>query len=500
MLPDLVVSLLYWAAASSLAIALIDTSPLAALALAVAGGILGGLMGHEIRERRLAAAALVDGSSSSSVRSFHWPVAVLIGLNYGWFVFTDHLSLAGLLPLAALYLVRIVRMRLRLSWTPHDFSIFLLVLLTLVSGLVLTVDGSLSMPKLYGLALSVLMYYEVAYGVRRKENLDRWLVALSAAGLGMAGLGLLGTGWFSAKFLNLAKIYAFIPRIITDIPRSIRDGFHPNGVGGTLIFVIPVYAVQLIAALQGDRSVRSHRRGLIFGPNLAALTSTTITLVLTQSRGALLALAIAAVVLFLAWHQRWVLSLTALFSLLILVAVLLARFPELLGVTDVAQAETKALSSYQFRLAVWRMALEVLTIFPLSGAGIGTFDTVARSLFPYLYPQSLLYDPSATITHTHNELLQVAIDLGIPGLVAYVALLTAFVRTAWRAYVWAPSERTRRVVLGLGAGMLAHQLFGLTDAFLLGTKPGIVMWILMGLTTGLYLRLAPDHLRPSSVS
>lgn len=46
------------------------------------------------------------------------------------------------------------------------------------------------------------------------------------------------------------------------------------------------------------------------------------------------------------------------------------------------------------------------------------------------------------------------------------------------------------------AGLLAHQVFGLTDAFMLGAKPGIVMWILMGLITGMYLNLAPEHLRP----
>jgi len=101
----------------------------------------------------------------------------------------------------------------------------------------------------------------------------------------------------------------------------------------------------------------------------------------------------------------------------------------------------------------------------------------------------------STITHAHNELLQVAIDLGIPGFVAYVALWWAFARTTWRVYAWAPDEGTRRLVLGIAAGLLAHQIFGLTDAFMLGTKPGIVMWILMGIITGLYLNLAPAHLR-----
>jgi len=97
----------------------------------------------------------------------------------------------------------------------------------------------------------------------------------------------------------------------------------------------------------------------------------------------------------------------------------------------------------------------------------------------------------STITHAHNELLQVAIDLGIPGLVAYIALWAGFIRTTWRVYTWSPDEQTRRLVLGIAAGLLAHQIFGLTDAFMLGTKPGIVMWILMGIITGIYLNLAP---------
>jgi len=60
--------------------------------------------------------------------------------------------------------------------------------------------------------------------------------------------------------------------------------------------------------------------------------------------------------------------------------------------------------------------------------------------------------------------------LGIPGFVAYIALWAAFIRTTWRVYTWAPDEETRRLVLGIAAGLLAHQIFGLTDAFMPGTQ------------------------------
>lgn len=45
--------------------------------------------------------------------------------------------------------------------------------------------------------------------------------------------------------------------------------------------------------------------------------------------------------------------------------------------------------------------------------------------------------------------------------------------------------------MGLACGMLAHQVFGLTDAFLLGTKPGVVMWVFMGLIAALYVHRDP---------
>jgi hypothetical protein len=35
--------------------------------------------------------------------------------------------------------------------------------------------------------------------------------------------------------------------------------------------------------------------------------------------------------------------------------------------------------------------------------------------------------------------------------------------------------------------MLAHQIFGITDAFMLGTKSGAVMWVFFGLVAALYV-------------
>jgi len=488
---DQATCLLYWMLISLLAIAVLNDPPVLTLGLALLGGVLFSIELHRAYERRVGSPRPMD-SSSAFAESLHWFIIGLLGLNYAWFMFKDKPPVAGLLLLGAFFILRLVRERTLFTWTPHDLPIAILVLLTLLSGLALTADPALSMPKLYGVILSILAYYEVAYGVRLRGNFNRWLIALGLLGIGMAGMGLLGADWFSGKLADLSRVYASIPREIVEIPRSIRGGFHPNGVAGTLIFLVPIYAVQSFLGLQAYRRDGSRRARLSLGLTLLALTSTGLTLLLTQSRGALLGLGIASVVLFFAWQRRWALSLVSLVGLVALAGVLLVWFPNLLGSVETATGAggLSVLSSFDFRLSVWRIALQALPDFPFTGVGIGTFDTVAR----LLYPLGSLSSASWTITHAHNELLQVAIDLGIPGFVAYVALLAAFVRTAWRAYTWAPDDRIKRLILGLGTGMLAHQIFGLTDAFMLGTKPGVVMWIIMGLVTGLYLDLAPDHL------
>jgi hypothetical protein len=58
-----------------------------------------------------------------------------------------------------------------------------------------------------------------------------------------------------------------------------------------------------------------------------------------------------------------------------------------------------------------------------------------------------------------------------------------------------PLANTRLVkiaVLGLGGGLLAHLLWGMTDAMALGARPAFPFWILLGLISGLHQQ-AQEH-------
>jgi hypothetical protein len=54
------------------------------------------------------------------------------------------------------------------------------------------------------------------------------------------------------------------------------------------------------------------------------------------------------------------------------------------------------------------------------------------------------------------------------------------------ASLLADARLSQIVVLGLGGGLLAHLLWGLTDAMALGARPAFVFWIILGLINGLH--------------
>jgi putative inorganic carbon (HCO3(-)) transporter len=53
---------------------------------------------------------------------------------------------------------------------------------------------------------------------------------------------------------------------------------------------------------------------------------------------------------------------------------------------------------------------------------------------PILYP-FFTVPPDTDIAHAHNIFLQTALDLGIPGLVAYLALLGSALVVCWQVAV-----------------------------------------------------------------
>jgi putative inorganic carbon (HCO3(-)) transporter len=88
--------------------------------------------------------------------------------------------------------------------------------------------------------------------------------------------------------------------------------------------------------------------------------------------------------------------------------------------------------------------------------------------------------------HAHNLFLQVAVDLGVPGLIGWLAVYGSVILTAWTLFRVGKSRRDGWL-MGIGAGMVGGQLalgtHGILDAVTWGqVRPAPLVWFLWGLT------------------
>jgi putative inorganic carbon (HCO3(-)) transporter len=144
-------------------------------------------------------------------------------------------------------------------------------------------------------------------------------------------------------------------------------------------------------------------------------------------------------------------------------------------------SSSSVVPSIEGRLEVWNRALYGITDFPFTGMGMNTFRKIVHVLYPLF-----LNSPDQDVASCHNQFLQTALDLGIPGLVAYMALLGTAIAMGVKVARHARESWIRASAQGLVCGIVAQQIFGITDAIPLGAKVGIFFWVALGLLAAMY--------------
>jgi putative inorganic carbon (HCO3(-)) transporter len=202
------------------------------------------------------------------------------------------------------------------------------------------------------------------------------------------------------------------------------------------------------------------------------------TLILTQSRGAYLGFGISLLALL---GLRWPQAARVAIPLAIIAALAGAT---LVGWDRVADELTAgdATSGLDQRVEIWSRAIYAIQDFSLTGLGLGTFERVIAVLYP------LFLNPEGTVPDAHSLFLQVAVDLGLPGLVAYLALLGLTFASGFSAYRTF-RRKGQSALAGLCLVCIAGLpgTYGLTDSANWPTKLAFVPWAVMGLLVGLYL-------------
>ena len=364
--------------------------------------------------------------------------------------------------------------------TPLNISLLLWSLM-LIIGIGVTADPDITLPKATGLILGLAVWRYVSIATQSQRRLGWGLLGFILLGLGFAFLGMLSVDW-KDKISFLTLIVDRLPSRLIQIPESAASGVGANQLAGT----IEIHFILLLSLLIGWRP---QRRAIIVRAGLLFLTIVIAgLLVITQSRSGWIGGVGGIFTLLFLWgvalppsKKRYAIWFVVAIIISVTVVGVIEIGPEaIIELWDDPAQETVIgqLGTLNFRKEVWQWGMVAVQDFPFTGTGLGTFRRVVKRLYPLNVPFD--YD----IAHAHNIFLQVALDVGLPGLVAYLAILINAVMIGWQ--VAKRDEQLRPFALGLLAGLAALHIYGLTDVIAPGSKPGLIFWAALGLLTAMH--------------
>lgn len=399
-------------------------------------------------------------------QSEFWLVSALV---FASMISTQLLS-AAVYTAAGFWLIRLL-MRLlgggSLSRrTPGDWAI-LLLLFTIPVTLAVTTQPDVTRAQIYRLLTGIALYYAIAHYATGLPRLKLMISGISLGGALLALAAPFSVEWATGKV-------PLIPAVLYErFSLLVSDTIHPNVLAGSLAIMCPLVLGWLVFAWKDIRWASRLMLVISAGFMLGMIG-------LTQSRGAWLATGLAVLGLaLLRWRWGWIILLPAAGGL-----------AGLVYTQGIATPLQFILSSGQLigltgRIDIWQRAIFMIQDFPFTGIGMGSFTQVANLLYPFSAAA-----PS-TIDHAHNLFLQVGVDLGIMGLIAWLAIFLGVIASAWSLYRRGMPQRNR-FAAGLGAGLFCSQIalavHGLTDAVTWGmVRPAPLVWALWGIAVAAHV-------------
>jgi O-antigen ligase len=201
---------------------------------------------------------------------------------------------------------------------------------------------------------------------------------------------------------------------------STRYGFTEMSINYTGF--VTVFAI-LISIHQFTRETKLYRKAVL----LVCLLGTFTATLLTQTRGAIIAMALSLIILFIITiiSNKKVLILSSL-ALLIMIGTIIV-------VPDLRNRFNIDLILDNERLAMNRLYMEVVRDYPIAGTGFGMQILQDKKfLNAYNARVPVRYRQERPLVPTHNLLMDITVRLGLVGLLLYLYIIFAFFRMSWR--------------------------------------------------------------------
>jgi putative inorganic carbon (HCO3(-)) transporter len=252
---------------------------------------------------------------------------------------------------------------------------------------------------------TLVVFWLLAHVVSDATRLRRiiWGLALMAVPIALAGVN----NFLSGGFLHGGETRG--PNRIVGYSAGLTE--NPNDLALMLNLILPLSVALLLAS----------RKPAVRAALVAVIILDVIAIILTFSRAGFLTLAVSSAM------YLWMLFKRGNYAAVLLTAVLaVAALPFLPSnytkrLSTITDIEADASGSAQQRWADSLVALGYVAQHPVVGAGVGNNVLAMNEA------------RGSTWIEVHNVYLQYAVDLGMPGLILFLMLVTACIRSAREA-------------------------------------------------------------------
>lgn len=413
--------------------------------------------------------AIIPRAADQLVQYEIWPVGLMIAASFFW----PSLLPAAVITAAVFWFLRWIATGRLSKRTPADGGMLLLLVMVLVT-LWATALPAKTVPQVYRLLSGMAFFYAIVNWCDNPKRLRLLLLGTTLVGSLMAIFAAVSVQW------PVGKLAFFSGQLYQMFSLLVSDTVHPNVLAGSLTLLLPIPLAGLFFAWGKLGTAEK----IIYSEAVLVMSG---VLALTQSRGAWIALgAVLLTLIVFGWRRGWV-TIPG-FVILALVAINLRGVPWILETVF----SSGTISGWDGRREIWSRAIYMIQDFPFTGIGMGSFGDVADALYPFF-----TYSQGA-IPHAHNLFLQIAVDLGIPGLIAWLAILLVVTGISWKLVRWGGAHQNVECI-ALGIGLLGSQIalviHGMTDAVTWGmVRPAPLVWAIWGLAVaGWYVYIQTDR-------
>ncbi len=386
------------------------------------------------------------------------------------FLFTpsaDHLTALGLLLSLISFIILFRGSFKNCVRTPFGFPVIILILTGLIS-ISVALNRNASLIALLCAVIAIIMFYLIVIYMRFKPEHCKIIISLviiSFSIIIIAGL----LQFIFNKYSTWMDVT--LPNGTVEHRGRLNSFFiFPNSFSASIVLVLPlIFSAIFLKKLNLFYKIILF---MLFAMGIFCLIS-------TYSRAGWIGFAVAAVVIIYLLGQK------KRFILIPLIVFILISLSLLLCI------HKETLKSYVFhnysdksRQFIFVKSLKMLKEHPLTGIGIGNFHYV----YPlYMLPgEETLPEEVSRPWHAHNLFLNMAVEMGLPGLIAFLwFILSIFMQI--RMSITEDMEY-KEILYGIIAGLTGFLIFNQIDFVMGDVKSGIYFFIILAFGAGLSMK------------